>query len=600
MMVLDELDCSQNNPLSFFVISTDTLRGIRPDENLTKDWTNKPPLFQNYGVNANDERTLKRICRNGIPPALRSAIWLTSIVRKSRPYQSIEETYEYGTLKKVEVLDYGWGVVKKHVFPDKSDEETAIIPDFGVDPKKMEALLIQDHCFQNNVLSVRGVKGVKAFTQVLLASRLQLGIEYCPLLPDLAALFLSVMPESYAYSTIREMSNASDYYFPMSKVQHYLWCKTFADMMRKMYPQAAVKMKVCGVLMTPDELDPIFRRFFVTILKREYVLRLVDMFTIEGYKVLFRLGTSILCLCCAYMSSVDLRNPETFWSAVKRITHSDKFQFYILVRQSYGFTGRRYKMSRSFPRRRFIENVMEKNKGWAETYAANHYSELSIRPIGFVEGNVQIVLAKQAPVRLALTEFLPFAFKSTKIELIYSSDEHGRSMKTFYQHCARAKHTITLMEVLQTGKTIGMFATEKWHKSPKVYGDGECMLFRLSPDPVCYTWSHQILESTDSNDTVTIASGNLDNEEALHYEFMTGRKNFISMGSNPDGTCGLRLNEDLSKGSSAKARGFDNEPLAGDEYPEFDVGLVEVYQLIREIDGKPIDGDEEIWKDMFE
>ena len=92
------------------------------------------------------------------------------------------------------------------------------------------------------------------------------------------------MPTSFAYSTIREMSNCSDYYFPISRKEHLAWCKTFGDLMRKMYPKTFRAMKRCGAL-SPDALDPIFRHFFITILDREDVLRVVDLYTLEGYKV---------------------------------------------------------------------------------------------------------------------------------------------------------------------------------------------------------------------------------------------------------------------------------------------------------------------------
>ena len=92
------------------------------------------------------------------------------------------------------------------------------------------------------------------------------------------------MPTSFVYSTIREMSNTSDYYFPMSKTEHLAWCKTFGDLMRKMYPKTYRAMKRCGAL-APDALDPIFRHFFITVLSREDVLRIVDLYTVEGYKV---------------------------------------------------------------------------------------------------------------------------------------------------------------------------------------------------------------------------------------------------------------------------------------------------------------------------
>ncbi len=297
-------------------------------------------------------------------------------------------------------------------------------------------------------------------------------------------------------------------------------------------------------------------------------------------------------------------------------------------------------MSRSFPRRKFIQKLFNYNSSWASSFASVHVLGLTEKPVGFVEGELPIVLAKNAAERYKIAEFLPFTYKATKLDLIYSTNYHGRSVEMFYKHCARAKHTITLIEVLNTGAdsytdsnintgtgtgsettggmTIGMFATDTWHNSRKMYGDGECFLFRLKPDPVAYHWRHDISDSLRNINTATSVdsadvkvrtldnNNNNDDEsasiksESLIGQFMISRNNFISLGNNEDGLSGLRLNDDLSRGSSAKARGFNNEPLAGAEYPEFDVGLVEVYQLVREIDGRAIDGEEDVWKGMFD
>ena len=352
--------------------------------------------------------------------------------------------------------------------------------------------------------------------------------------------------------------------------------------------------------MTPEGLDPIFRRFFVGILKKEHIVKILDMYTLEGYKVIFRLGSVTLCLAHAYMTPSELRSADSFWKGVKRVAHLKQFHFDILIKQAYGFNGKTYKTRRSYPRRRFIQRIMRYNEAWAENVATDHVLVTSQKPLGFVEAEIPIVLAKNASERFSLAEFLPFAFKSTKLELIYSSNVHGRSMEMFYQKVSRAKHTITLVEVLDTGATIGMFATDTWHNSSKVYGDGECVLFRLQPDPVCFHWTHDITKSmrllnVGSDDEET----DIQNEVAME-QFMISRKNFISMGSNSDGSSGLRLDDDLSKGSSSKARGFNNEPLAGPDLPEFEIGLVEVYHLLRELDGKAIGGEEDIWKGMFD
>lgn len=568
------------------------------------------------------------------------------MVTKSRPYQSKEDTQDFGTLKKVEILDHGWEMVRKSLFSDVSDEEAVTIPDFGVEPMEMEGMLVNDHFFHrkkrvngntshgkkyatndtdndnNNDndgnLSEKAVKGVQLITMFLYAARENLGIEYCPLLPDMTALLLSHMPVSYAYASIREMANTEEYYFPMSKVEHFSWCKTFGDLMRRMYPQTAIVMARCGAL-TPDGLDPIFRRFFVPIMKREQVLRILDIYFIEGYKAIFRLGTVILCLCTYYLTPSETTSAAAFWKGVKRVTHSKIFHFSVLIKQSYGFNGRTYRSSRSFPRRRFIQKLVNYNSQWASSFVSNHILGLTDKPVGFVDGALPIVLAKNAAERYKLAEFLPFSYKATKLDLIYSTNHHGRSVEMFYKHCAKAKHTIALVEVLNNGSIIGMFATDTWRNNRKMYGDGECFMFRLKPDPVAYHWQHQITDSmrqvasVDSTDDENVNAVNMNEKtdgendesqsiksEGLIGQFMISRGNFISLGNNEDGLSGLRLNDDLSKGSSAKARGFNNEPLAGAEYPEFDVGLIEVYQLVREIDGRAIDGEEDVWKGMFD
>lgn len=330
------------------------------------------------------------------------------------------------------------------------------------------------------------------------------------------------------------------------------------------------------------------------------MFRIIDIYTIEGYKVIFRLGAIILCLAHAYMVPYELASADAFWKGVKRVASSDVFLFDTLIKQAYGFNGKKYRSRRSFPRRSFIKRIMSYNEKWAENIATDSVMFLTHKPLGFVEGDIPIVLAKNAAERLSLAEFLPFSYKATKLELIYSSNVHGRSMEMFYKNCARAKHTITLVEVLNTGATIGMFATDTWRNTTKVYGDGECVLFRLKPDPVCFPWVHDITKSMRLlNVDVDESTSNMRSEVALK-QFMISRGNFISMGSNEDGQSGLRLDDDLSRGSSAKARGFNNEPLAGPDLPEFDVGLVEVYHLLREFDGKAIDGEEDLWKGMFD
>jgi hypothetical protein len=88
-------------------------------------------------------------------------------------------------------------------------------------------------------------------------------------------------------------------------------------------------------------------------------------------------------------------------------------------------------------------------------------------------------LAKDSSGRLSLTKWLLTVLQSTKLDSIYSSNHHGRSVVTFYPCCSSSKHTITILEVLDTKRptVMGMYHTQKWRKNPNGLRDGGCFLF---------------------------------------------------------------------------------------------------------------------------
>lgn len=209
------------------------------------------------------------------------------------------------------------------------------------------------------------------------------------------------------------------------------------------------------------------------------------------------------------------------------------------------------------------------------------------KPLGFTTD--KCTLAKPASVRSNLAKWLPPSLKSTKLDLIYSTEIHGRSLAAFYKECQRSKNTVVLIEAItgNTSSTIGMFASHAWGTNPHPYGDGNCALFRASPDPKCFNWMPDFGSSIDAIEN-----------QAVREQFMVARSDFIAMGANNDGANGLRLDQDLVKGESHSALGFDNEPLPGNNRTAFDVGFMEVYRLIREVDGKSIGHDDNLVWDL--
>jgi len=609
-------DLVEINPLDLFCSSIDSLHGTSIDQIIPPNsgWATRPDAVTGVaggslvvhpdgllsgitggsGASRNDREEIQRMCRHGIPPSLKCAAWIINVVAAANPDMSKSDCDDFGTFRKVRVIDHGWDLTLKSLFPDESDLDRADVLDFGVGHDHLLNIMQGDHGGKPIPK-----KGIRSLTKVLHAARDSLGLEFCPLLPDVTCLLLSYMPESYAYATIRQMVvDDSSYFLAISRIQHLSWCKTFSDLMKRCFPQTAVVMEQIGAL-KPSGLEPILKRFMVPLLRRKHVLRVMDIYTGEGAHAIFRIATTLCCLAHAHLGE-SIReccdNAAVFWEGVRRFAHSKHFRFDIFLHQAYGVQKSFRILTRPiFPRRDFVSRLITNNEVWAEENQSNLPIHDGKKPLGLVEGRYPIVLAKHSPERLRLAQWLPPSLQSTRLDLIYSSNHHGRSIEMFYRCCSSAIHSVTIMEVLGTDTVVGMYATQTWRNNPDGYGDGGCFLFRLKPNPECFKYKvgagNMNISSFDEQENTSC----LDDAGQL----MISSSAFISMGVGEGGASGLRLNEDLTRGSTSKSIGFDSEELIAEGEEVFEVGLVEVYRFIREVDNKPVDKVDP-WKGMFD
>jgi hypothetical protein len=223
----------------------------------------------------------------GIPPALRCAVWISSVVKACHPHQPPEYSNDYRTLGKVRQIDHAWETVLKQVFPNPGDEVHALPPTFG------------NTSYKDYIGGPLPDYGEKSVTRVLMALHYVVGLDYAPLLPTLAIVSLSFMSESYAYSMLREMAHNSSCYVTTSPLEHVAWCRAFMDVLTRLHPQTAVSFKgaeIEGSDHLYEGLDPIFKHFFLPVLKFVHVLRIMDIYVLEGYKVIFRFGIALLTM----------------------------------------------------------------------------------------------------------------------------------------------------------------------------------------------------------------------------------------------------------------------------------------------------------------
>lgn len=514
--------------------------------------------------------------------------------------------------------------------PDKNiaDESTwqdMVVPIFGNDSLK----------FQENVsLPVKRV--MVGLDQVLGV------IEYSPVLPQLCEILLSHMSESYAFCALREMAHAPNWYFPTYGREYAAWANAFMDILERLHPTTASFYKKHGVWNVAG-VAPVFRDFFTTLLPQKYVLRIMDIYTLEGSKVIFRFGVALLVIFKMEQHTAgknrngksngsntseekestlfgnrsmpeniasndedddtSLEDEFNVWEALKIWTHDERFNFEYLVKKAYGVHGTR--RPRRFPRRNILARIVKMEEERLLNDSSLDTGEMApSRPLALTEPFVhpefdrdelgsytkkppEPVLAEPTQNRILLASWLPLSLRMTKLQLLFSTNVHGRTLEMFYNRVANFKHTVLLAEVFTNNsdqsdkKTIiGWYASQAWRVSPQVYGDGECILFRLSPNPKHWKWHPRNKEAIQMEEE-SESNSKENNATALLEQFQVSTLNYISMGGNKDGGAALRFNEDFTRAESAPAEGFDNEPLAGQE-GYLDIGLVEVYGLVRQ------------------
>jgi hypothetical protein len=483
-------------------------------------------------------------------------------------------------------------------------------------------------------------------------------VDYAPLLPAIATILLGFMSESYVFYACREMYHYSTWFMPTSLSEDVATQRAFLDVLQKLHPQTYLVMQEQDT--TKQFAQTIFQHFFTPIFPEWMVNRLMDIYTLEGSKVLFRFGVALAVL---YGKEYKERymyasaEPNKYWLGLFDYCHSGSeeggLNFEVLVKKAYGVHGRGVRKRFRFPRRPILSRLVEMEeeryraeqlKLTAESDASNNndnkaggsgstggdYYLQQIEPLGFIipppptDPNVEPIVPRLVAstfVRTKLAQWMPLSLRFTKLDLVFSTSHHGRTLEAFYRNVSKSTHTIMIMEPFDDPYNkhkilVGMYASHAWHPSSRVYGDGRCFLFRIvleeeentcykgdnsstgdddkPPESKCWKWQPADLFdlgsalSDDQNDSTDASTKSHASAQAALETFQISTKDFLGMGGNGKGGSGLRLNEDLTKAESSCAAGFDNEPLLPGAGGMFEVGLIEVYQIVRQMDGVPI------------
>ncbi|XP_034965135.2 nuclear receptor coactivator 7 isoform X2 [Zootoca vivipara] len=149
-----------------------------------------------------------------------------------------------------------------------------------------------------------------------------------------------------------------------------------------------------------------------------------------------------------------------------------------------------------------------------------------------------------------LAQCLPARVQGYPWRLVYSTQEHGTSLKTLYRKSASLDSPVLLVIKDMDNQVFGAYATHPFHFSDHYYGTGETFLYTFDPLFKVFKWSGE------------------------NTYFINGDVTSLELGGG-DGRFGLWLDADLYHGRSNCCSTFNNDILSKKE--DFVIQDVEVW-----------------------
>jgi len=280
--------------------------------------------------------------------------------------------------------------------------------------------------------------------------------------------------------------------------------------------------------------DDWFMRLFVTVFPYQTVLRIFDAFLSEGAKIFYRVALAFL----------KKMRPQLLQCRAE-----DAFQG-ILANCAHDWTDADALMNKAFALRMKRRHMTKLNK-------KNRHKVVSIQePKVPIYYRPKIVEESQLISEMEfefLWSWLPHRYCTRDPALVFRTSVHGYSLTSFFNYVGNHSPTILIIKT-DKAEIFGAFVSHPWQKSKSFYGDRDCFLWRLNPQPEMFGWD---VGSTDY--------------------FMLVSDQVIQVGGGEG--VGLWLDDEMCNGRTQKCSSFENVPLTTDGRENFRCSAVEVYAL---------------------
>ncbi|XP_047507332.1 GTPase-activating protein skywalker isoform X3 [Pieris napi] len=440
-------------------------------------------------------------------------------------------------------------------------------------------------------------------------------ITYSPSLYPITAALLHFMPEEECYHCMASLVASKEKMFiTQTKLLNEVTWKTVMQIAKKHASAAQHLLRLSGAI-GPERIYADWQWWILAALPFPHLVRVLDCFFHEGLKVFYRVALAILILFHKHSTN---QNSEWYAEATKNgVDHAiDKFcrnmpasptkllrtafsiralssqyisrvfiKTEMTLKSKQVITGNRLVRSRSsdnLPTSQSQVNIqmMSHTLTIREKMSEETCKQMSPRSshlaLWFPFPNAVFSDQQQHSSDLrqklfTLWSWLPVRITMYQPVLLYTTEEHGCSLTTFYVRVEHHEPTLLMIKTCNN-EVFGAYCSTRWFERNQkdergnrqaYFGTGETFLFSLYPERAKYPWVG--CSAGDGKEDQRVAHGS--------ELFMAADSKMITIGGG-DGQA-IWMDENIRYGKTDRCSTFNNPPLcpSGD----FEIRVLEVY-----------------------
>ncbi|XP_028042093.1 GTPase-activating protein skywalker isoform X5 [Bombyx mandarina] len=335
-------------------------------------------------------------------------------------------------------------------------------------------------------------------------------ITYSPSLYPITAALLHFMPEEECYHCMASLVASKEKMFiTQTKLLNEVTWKTVMQIAKKHAKSAAQHLSRLSGAIGPERIYADWQWWILAALPFPHLVRVLDCFFHEGIKVFYRVALAILILFHKHTTN---QNSEWYAEATKNgVDHAiDKFCRNMPVSPTKllrtAFTIRA--LSSQYISRVFIKTEMTLKSKQVITGSRLVRSRSSDNlPTSQSQVNIQM-MSHTLTIRERMSEetckqmlftlwsWLPVRITMYQPVLLYTTEEHGCSLTTFYVRVEHHEPTLLMIKTCNN-EVFGAYCSTRWFERNQkdergnrqaYFGTGETFLFSLYPERAKYPW----------------------------------------------------------------------------------------------------------------